>query len=110
MLATHSRFVCKYKPEQKRGGKLTSCLYPMPPKENFLKKRKGKVLFFRLRVLICSVRITQIFGLCLHRGTDCASTAFHNLVSATKGRATFCTMVILRDELRVQKPQNFVPG
>lgn len=99
MLATHSRFVCKYKPEQKRGGKLTSCLYPMPPKENFLKKRKGKVLFFRLRVLICSVRIRQIFGLCLHRGTDCASTAFHNLVSATKGRATFCTMVILRDEL-----------
>lgn len=52
MFATHSRFVHTFKPKQKRGGKLTSSLYPLPPKENFLKKRKDKLLFYRLCIVL----------------------------------------------------------
>lgn len=43
-LATLSRLVCRPASKQKRRDWFPPCLFPLLPKENFLKKGKGKVL------------------------------------------------------------------
>lgn len=105
--------------KQKRRGWFSPWLFPLLPRENFLKKEKRKVLcsletqtiVSLCRVLFCSGRIRQIFGWCPDTGSGCVSTSFcwgNSIAYATKGRATFSATLVLREEPWVQSLRHLV--